>query len=82
MRLHRAAKCANLAAMLKEEAIRRLGGSPSAVARAVGISTAAVSQWPETLPPRIADRVIAALARAEGKKPRRVRSPAEREVNK
>lgn len=49
--------------MLKTKAIELLGGSPAAVARAVGVSTQAVSQWPDTLPERIADRVLAALAR-------------------
>lgn len=49
--------------MKKSDAIRLLGGSPSAVAAAIGISPSAVSMWPEDLPARIADRVIAALAR-------------------
>lgn len=50
-------------AMTKTEAINLLGGSAAAVAAAVGVSTQAVSQWPEELPPRIADRVQAALWR-------------------
>lgn len=49
--------------MLKSKAIRLLGGSPSAAADAVGVSSSAVSQWPDVLPARIADRVLAALAR-------------------
>lgn len=49
--------------MEKAEAIRLLGGTVAAVADAIGISPQAVSLWPETLPPRIADRVQAALYR-------------------
>lgn len=30
----------------------------------VGVSSSAIAQWPDPLPPRIADRVIAALVRA------------------
>lgn len=49
--------------MDKSEAIRLLGGTVTAAAEAVGITTASVSQWPDPLPPRIADRVLAVLAR-------------------
>jgi hypothetical protein len=49
--------------MLKTEAIRLLGGTPSAAARAIGISVSAVSLWPEELSPAITDRVQAAIAR-------------------
>ena len=49
--------------MDKTHAIKVLGGTPAKAARAIGISSSAVSQWPEVLPPPIADRVIAALAR-------------------
>lgn len=49
--------------MLKTKALELLGGSPSAAARSVGISVQAVGQWPEVLPKRIEDRVLAALAR-------------------
>lgn len=49
--------------MNKTEAIELLGGSTTATARAVGISPSAVSLWPDELPPRIADRVQAALWR-------------------
>lgn len=49
--------------MDKHSAIELLGGTPSAAAEEIGISSAAVSQWPEVLPPRIADRVQAALWR-------------------
>jgi hypothetical protein len=50
-------------AMTKTEAINLLGGTPAAAAAAVGVTVQAVSQWPEQLPPRIADRVQAALWR-------------------
>lgn len=49
--------------MLKAEAIELLGGSPTAAAAAIGITPQAVSQWPDELPDRIADRVQAALIR-------------------
>ncbi len=51
--------------MLKRTAFELLGGSASEVARHVGVSVSAVGQWPEELPPRIADRVLAALYRLE-----------------
>lgn len=53
------------ACMLKTEAIRLLGGSPTSAARLIGISASAVSLWPDELPPRIADRVQAALWRKQ-----------------
>lgn len=40
-----------------------LPGGIKGVAEAVGVTSSAVSQWPEELPARIADRVLAALAR-------------------
>jgi len=49
--------------MLKSHAISLLGGTPTAVALAVRVSTSAVAQWPDKLSDRIADRVLAALAR-------------------
>jgi hypothetical protein len=49
--------------MKKARALELLGGSVGATAEAIGISSAAVSQWPEDLPSRIEDRVLAALAR-------------------
>jgi hypothetical protein len=49
--------------MLKSRAIELLGGSVASVAEAVGVTVQAISQWPDELPPRIADRVLAALAR-------------------
>lgn len=49
--------------MLKDQAIALLGGSVGAAAKAVGVSYQAVDKWPAILPRRIADRVLAALAR-------------------
>jgi len=51
--------------MNKTDAIRLLGGTAAAAAKAIGISPAAVSLWPDVLPARIADRVQAALWRQE-----------------
>lgn len=42
-----------------------LGGTVTAAAAAIGITPQAVTQWPEELPARIADRVYAALARKQ-----------------
>ena len=49
--------------MLKTTAIALLGGTVASAAREIGVSYAAVNKWPETLPPRIADRVLAVQAR-------------------
>jgi transcriptional regulator with XRE-family HTH domain len=49
--------------MNKETAIKLLGGTITQAAEAVGVSASAVSQWPNALPPRISDRVLAVLAR-------------------
>jgi hypothetical protein len=49
--------------MQKSKAIELLGGNTTAAAKAIGISYQAVNQWPDVLPPRIADRVAAALLR-------------------
>lgn len=49
--------------MNKKRAIELLGGSPKLAAAAIGISSSAVSQWPDQLPRSVEDRVIAALAR-------------------
>ena len=54
--------------MKKSEAIKILGGSTSAAAKAIGVSYQAVRKWPDDLSPRIADRVVAAVARTQGKR--------------
>lgn len=48
--------------MLKAKAIELLGGTASA-AREIGVTYQAVDKWPDVLPARIADRVLAVLAR-------------------
>lgn len=55
--------CGSIRAMLKTKAIELLGGSISAAADAVGVSYQAVNKWPDELPARIEDRVLAVLAR-------------------
>jgi hypothetical protein len=59
--------------MNKSHAIELLGGSVTSAARACGISTSAVSQWPEVLTKDQVDRVQAALYRQQAakSKPRR-----------
>ena len=49
--------------MQKTKAIELLGGTISAAAEAIGVSYQAIDKWPEELPDRIADRVVAAIAR-------------------
>ena len=49
--------------MNKHKAIELLGGTTAAAAEAIGISYQAVNKWPDELPPRIEDRVIAAITR-------------------
>lgn len=55
--------------MLKTEAIELLGKSVAAAAEAIGVTYQAVDKWPEVLPPRIADRVQAALWRIANRVP-------------
>lgn len=49
--------------MQKLRAIEILGGTVAKAADAIGINSQAISQWPEVLPARLADRVIAACVR-------------------
>lgn len=49
--------------MRKSKAIELLGGTLSATATAIGVTPQAVMGWPDPLPRRIEDRVVAALAR-------------------
>lgn len=48
--------------MRKAKALELLGGTAMA-AKEIGVSYQAVDKWPEELPSRIADRVLAVLAR-------------------
>ena len=49
--------------MDKTEAIRLLGGSEVSAAERIGVTRQAINKWPDVLPPRLVDRVTAALAR-------------------
>jgi hypothetical protein len=49
--------------MKKADAVRYLGGTNTAAARAIGVTVQAVTKMPQELPPRISDRVFAALVR-------------------
>lgn len=49
--------------MQKTKAIELLGGSIATAAEAIGVSYQAINQWPDELPERIADRVLAVQAR-------------------
>lgn len=51
--------------MQKSEAISLLGGTVEEAAKAIRITSSAISQWPEVLPPRLQDRVLAACLREE-----------------
>lgn len=69
--------------MNKSQALEMLGGTVASAATAIGITSQAVTQWPDDLPPRIADRVYAALARKSMLKPitaKRKNEPATKEV--
>lgn len=49
--------------LTRYKAIELLGGTAALAAQALGVKYQAVSQWPDVLPGRIADRVVAAVAR-------------------
>lgn len=49
--------------MDKKFAIELLGGTPANAAALLGVTPSAVSQWPERLPLRLADRVRGAAVR-------------------
>ena len=51
--------------MTKDDAIQLLGGTVTSLAREIGISPQAVTQWPAELPARLSDRVVAAYVRRE-----------------
>ncbi len=63
--------------MLKSQAIELLGGTVTLAADAIGINPQAVSQWPESLPRRLADRVLAACIRSGIDIPREFLSAAQ-----
>jgi len=49
--------------MIKAKAIELLGGTTASAAEAIGVTYQAVDKWPDPLPARIEDRVLAVLAR-------------------
>lgn len=51
------------ATMLKTQAIELLGGTAKSAAAAIGVTSQAISGWPEQLTPALRDRVQAALYR-------------------
>ena len=51
--------------MLKSQAIELLGGTVTSAADAIGVSYQAIVKWPPELPPRIVDRVQAAMWRMQ-----------------
>lgn len=53
--------------MKKSTAIALLGGSVTEAAKAIGVTPQAITQWADDLPPRMVDRVIAALAKKDPK---------------
>lgn len=67
--------------MRKTKALELLGGSTASAAEAIGVSYQAVDKWPDPLPPRIEDRVVAVIARRHlppellGGKPAKRRKP-------
>lgn len=51
--------------MRKAQAIEALGGTTASAAREIGVTYRAFHKAPDPLSPRIADRVLAAIARRE-----------------
>jgi hypothetical protein len=49
--------------MNKRQAIDLLGGTPAKAAVLLDVTPSAVSQWPDELPRRLADRVLGAAVR-------------------
>ena len=68
--------------MRKQQAINLLGGSVFGAAEAIGVNSQAISQWPDDLPRRLVDRVIAALVRLGKDIPDELRTtPTPKETN-
>lgn len=65
--------------MLKTQAIELLGGTAKSAAAAIGVTSQAISGWPEQLTPALRDRVQAALYRkkATRSKPRKAKPTTE-----
>lgn len=61
--------------MFKDEAIALLGGSAVRAAELMGVTYQAVNKWPDSLPQRIADRVLGVCVRNRINVPTRYFSP-------
>lgn len=72
-------KNALIALMLKTQAIELLGGTAKSAAAAIGVTSQAISGWPEQLTPALRDRVQAALYRQKQQraKPARKAKPTQ-----
>lgn len=66
--------------MNKFQALELLGGTVTAASEAIGISPAAVSQWPDELTDAIRDRVQAALWRKANASSVNIAQPATNSV--
>jgi hypothetical protein len=62
--------------MRKQTAYELLGGTTETVARSTDCTRQAVEKWPDPLPRRIADRVLAARLRLEWRIAREKAAPA------
>lgn len=60
-----------MALMLKTQAIELLGGTAKSAAAAIGVTSQAISGWPEQLTPALRDRVQAALYRKKQQRAKR-----------
>lgn len=67
--------------MNKHQAIELLGGTVSAAADAIGVEYQAIAKWPDSLPPRLQDRVIAALVRQGKAVPKWAAKPVKEAAN-
>lgn len=66
--------------MLKTHAIELLGGTVTSAADAIGVSYQAIVKWPAELPPRIVDRVQAALYRKQQEEAQTISTTQEQEA--
>lgn len=66
--------------MLKSKAIEHLGGTTASAAEALGVTYQAVDKWPDVLPVRIGDRVIATLVRQKRRVPAELLQPNKAEA--
>ena len=67
--------------MKKQVALEYFGGSVCQLAEALNVSPQAVYDWPDILPRRLVDRVIAACVRTGRDVPQELVAPIQQEVN-